>query len=68
MSVLATPRKASLLPQTGHEARLAARGGRFKGQTAGVHISRVANYQRHALLRGGGQRGHDAEAEIEKGD
>jgi len=36
MSVLATPRKPSLLPQTGRDARLAARGGRFKGQTAGV--------------------------------
>jgi uncharacterized protein YcsI (UPF0317 family) len=36
MAVLATPRKSSLLPQTGREARLAARGGGFKGQTAGV--------------------------------
>ena len=36
MSVLATPRKPSLLPQTGRDARLAARGGRFMGQTAGV--------------------------------
>src|ERR1700760_1290470 len=36
MSVLATPRKPSLLPQTGRDARLAARGARFKGQTAGV--------------------------------
>lgn len=36
MTVLATPRKSSLLPQTGREARLAARGGAFKGQTAGI--------------------------------
>src|SRR5262249_50033878 len=36
MSVLATPRKPSALPQTGRDARLAARRGAFKGQTAGV--------------------------------
>jgi uncharacterized protein YcsI (UPF0317 family) len=36
MSVLATPRRSSILPQTGRDARLAARGGGFKGQTAGV--------------------------------
>jgi uncharacterized protein YcsI (UPF0317 family) len=36
MSVLAAPRRSSLLPQTGREARLAARGGGFKGQTAGI--------------------------------
>src|SRR6476469_4624006 len=36
MTVLATPRKSSLLPHTGREARLAARGGGFEGQTAGV--------------------------------
>src|SRR5947209_9993867 len=36
MSVLATSRKPSATPQTGRDARLAARGGGFKGQTAGV--------------------------------
>ena len=36
MSVLATARRSSLLPQTGCDARLATRGGGFKGQTAGV--------------------------------
>jgi len=35
MSVLATSRRASVIPQTGREARLAARGG-FKGHTAGI--------------------------------
>src|SRR5215475_6453223 len=36
MSVLATSRKPSATPQTGRDARLAARAGAFKGQTAGV--------------------------------
>src|SRR6266852_4690674 len=36
MSVLATSRKPSATPQTGRDARLAARAGTFKGQTAGV--------------------------------
>src|SRR5437870_4206331 len=36
MSVLATARTSSLLPQTGRDARLATRAGGFKGQTAGV--------------------------------
>src|SRR6266487_6677275 len=36
MSVLSTPRKPSATPQTGRDARLAARAGTFKGQTAGV--------------------------------
>src|SRR5258708_20928312 len=36
MSVLATSRRSSVVPQTGRDARLAARGGAFKGQTAGV--------------------------------
>ena len=36
MSVLATARRSSPLPQTGRDARLATRGGGFKGQTAGV--------------------------------
>ncbi|TMJ84543.1 MAG: putative hydro-lyase [Alphaproteobacteria bacterium] len=36
MSVLATARRSSLLPQTGRDARLATRAGGFKGQTAGV--------------------------------
>src|SRR5262249_47266240 len=36
MSVLAAPRKPSATPQTGRDARLAARAGAFKGQTAGV--------------------------------
>src|SRR5215472_467130 len=36
MSVLVTPRKSSVLPQTGRDARIAARVGGFKGQTAGV--------------------------------
>jgi uncharacterized protein YcsI (UPF0317 family) len=36
MSVLATSRRASVAPGTGRDARLAARGGEFKGQTAGV--------------------------------
>jgi len=36
MSVLATARRSSILPQTGRDARLAARAGTFKGQTAGV--------------------------------
>jgi uncharacterized protein YcsI (UPF0317 family) len=36
MSILATARKPSATPQTGRDARLAARGGAFKGQTAGV--------------------------------
>src|SRR5215468_1317621 len=36
MSVLATSRKPSVTPQTGLDARLAARTGQFKGQTAGV--------------------------------
>ena len=30
------PRKTSVLPRTGRDARLAARAGEFKGQTAGV--------------------------------
>jgi uncharacterized protein YcsI (UPF0317 family) len=36
MSVLATSRRASVAPRTGRDARIAARGGVFKGQTAGV--------------------------------
>src|SRR5258708_13463798 len=36
MSVLATSRKPSATPQTGRDARLAARAGTFKGQTGGV--------------------------------
>jgi len=36
MSVLSTSRKPSATPQTGRDARLAARAGAFKGQTAGV--------------------------------
>src|SRR5262249_5752520 len=36
MSVLATPRRSSVVPRTGRDARLTARGGEFKGQTAGV--------------------------------
>src|SRR2546425_10982335 len=36
MSVLGMPRKGSAIRQTGRDARLAARGGGFKGQTAGV--------------------------------
>jgi len=36
MSVLATIRRLSVVPQTGRDARLAARGGDLKGQTAGV--------------------------------
>src|SRR5262245_64928468 len=36
MSVFATSRRASVVPRTGRDARLAARGGEFKGQTAGV--------------------------------
>ena len=36
MSVLATSRRSSVVPQTGRDARLAARSGAFKGQTAGV--------------------------------
>src|SRR5262249_3905831 len=36
MSVLATSRRPSATPQTGRDARLAARRGAFKGQTAGV--------------------------------
>src|SRR5262245_47017831 len=36
MSVLSTSRKPSAPPQTGRDARLAARRGAFKGQTAGV--------------------------------
>ena len=36
MSVLATSRKPSATRQTGRDARLAARAGTFKGQTAGV--------------------------------
>src|ERR1700756_4079338 len=36
MSVLATSRKPSATPQTGRDARLAARAGTFKGRTAGV--------------------------------
>jgi uncharacterized protein YcsI (UPF0317 family) len=35
MSVLATSRRVSVAPRTGHDARLAARGG-FKGHTAGI--------------------------------
>src|SRR5215831_5776491 len=36
MSVLATSRQPSATPQTGRDARLAARTGEFKGATAGV--------------------------------
>src|SRR5499426_1407421 len=36
MSILAMSRKPSATPQTGRDARLAARAGAFKGQTAGV--------------------------------
>src|SRR5262249_50367810 len=36
MSVLSTSRKPPATPQTGRDARLAARRGAFKGQTAGV--------------------------------
>src|SRR5260370_23451617 len=36
MSVLATSRRQSGVPQPGRDARLAARRGAFKGQTAGV--------------------------------
>src|SRR5262249_51002764 len=36
MSVLSASRKPSATPQTGRDARLAARRGAFKGQTAGV--------------------------------
>src|SRR5260221_3768260 len=36
MSFLATSRKPSATPQTGRDARLAARAGTFKGQTAGI--------------------------------
>src|ERR1700757_3471786 len=36
MSVLATSRKPSATPQTGRDARLAARAGTLEGQTAGV--------------------------------
>src|SRR6516162_2300082 len=36
MSVLSTSRKPSATPQAGRDARLAARRGAFKGQTAGV--------------------------------
>src|SRR5260370_14939226 len=36
MSVLATSRRSSVVPQTGRDARLAARGGALKGKTAGV--------------------------------
>src|SRR5262249_58367270 len=36
MSVLSTSRRPSAPPQTGRDARLAARRGAFKGQTAGV--------------------------------
>jgi uncharacterized protein YcsI (UPF0317 family) len=35
MSVLATSRRVSVAPRTGHDARVAARGG-FKGHTAGI--------------------------------
>src|SRR5262249_36899639 len=41
MSVLVTPRKSSVLPQTGRDARLAARVGGFNGQTAGVGVGHV---------------------------
>jgi uncharacterized protein YcsI (UPF0317 family) len=36
MTVLSMHRPSSDLPQTGHEARLAIRSGKFNGQTAGV--------------------------------
>src|SRR5712691_11653669 len=36
MTVLSMHRPSSDLPQTGHEARLAIRSGKFDGQTAGV--------------------------------
>jgi len=36
MTVATMPRKTSVLPRTGRDARLAARAGEFKGQTAGV--------------------------------
>jgi uncharacterized protein YcsI (UPF0317 family) len=36
MTIATMPGKASVLPQTGRAARLAARAGEFKGQTAGV--------------------------------
>ena len=36
MSVVATAPRLSVLPQTGRDARLAARTGGFRGQTAGV--------------------------------